>query len=179
MKMSTFGKAFLVISGIGLIAARVAANAPAELVVIVMLIVALYAAMIITSGVQFMRLQRQLRSEWQHRLYRFLPDAEYTRMVATPTTRAEISFIWTAWLGGISVAVLTLTCAWVVLTPDSSAPKLDKPKISDQAAIKVEPASAPSNVTETIRSNKASSATTISGSTKSDSKTPPVSKSSK
>lgn len=166
-------------TGIGLIAARVAANAPAELVVIVMLIIALYTAMTITSGVQFMRLQRQLRSEWQHRLYRFLPDAEYTRMVATPTTKAEISFIWTAWLGGISVAVLTLTCAWVVLTPDSSAPKLDKPKISDQAAIKVKPASAPSNVTETIRSNKASSATTISGSTKSDSKTPPVSKSSK
>lgn len=111
-------------AGIGLIAARVAVKAPAEIVLIIMLVVALYIAMVTASGIQFMRLQRQLRKDWQHRLYRFLPEAEYERMVARPAARAERSFVWTAWLGGTAVAALTVTCIWVVLaqsaTPTSS-----------------------------------------------------------
>lgn len=111
-----------VATGIGLIAARVAANAPAKLVATVMIVVALYIAMVIFSGVLFMRLQRQLRADWQHRLYRFLPDVEYTRMVVTPTGKAERSFVWTAWLGGAAVAVLTLACGWALLMPAPAAP---------------------------------------------------------
>jgi len=111
-----------VATGIGLIAARVAVNASAGLIAIVMLVVALYITMVISSGVQFMRLQRQLRTDWQHRLYRFLPKAEYTRMVLTPASKAERSFVWTAWLGAVAVAVLTLACGWAVLTPTSATP---------------------------------------------------------
>lgn len=127
-------------TGIGLIAARVAANAPAELVLIVMLIAALYTAMVITSGVQFMRLQRQLRAEWQHRLYRFLPTTEYERMVAAPTAKAERSFVWTAWLGGIAVVVLALVCTWLVLVPNSSG-------VPAQSAIQIAPVVGASNIT--------------------------------
>jgi heme/copper-type cytochrome/quinol oxidase subunit 4 len=104
-----------VITGIALIAVRIAASAPAALIVVVMLVVALYVAMVISSGIQFMRLQRQLRADWQHRLYRFLPEAEYTRMVVIPTSKAERSFTCTAWLGGAAVAVLTAFCGWTVL----------------------------------------------------------------
>lgn len=113
-----------VATGIGLIAARVATNAPAGLISIVMVVVAFYIAMVITSGVQFMRLQRQLRGEWQHRLYRFLPEAEYTRMVSQPTAKAERSFVWTAWLGGLAVAILVVACGWAVLghTPSNPVP---------------------------------------------------------
>lgn len=106
-----------VATGIGLIAARVAANAPAGLIAVVMLVVALYIAMVIFSGVQFMRLQRQLRVDWQPRLYRFLPEAEYDRMVEAPTKKAEHSFTCAAWLGGAAVAALTVTCILVVLMP--------------------------------------------------------------
>lgn len=109
-------------TGIGLIAARVTTNAPAALIAIVMLVVALYIVMVIYSGVQFMRLQRQLRVDWQHRLYRFLPTTEYALMVETPTAKAERSFIWSAWLGGVAVAILSLACAWVVLVPTFPVP---------------------------------------------------------
>lgn len=109
--------AVAIATGIGLIAARIAANASAILVALVMIVVALYIVIVISSGVQFMRLQRQLRNDWQHRLYRFLPDAEYKRMVAIPTTKAECSFVWTAWLSGVAVAMLTLACCWVVFKP--------------------------------------------------------------
>lgn len=107
--------------GIGLITARIATKAPAEIIGIFMLVVALYVAMVIFSGVQFMRLQRQLRSDWQYRLYRFLPEVEYTRMVQLPATKAERSFVLTAWLGGIAVAMLTLTCIWLVVAPTFAA----------------------------------------------------------
>lgn len=136
-------------TGIGLIAARIATKAPAELIVIVMLVVALYIAMVISSGVQFMRLQRQLRTDWQHRLYRFLPEAEYMRMVETPTAKAEHSFIQTAWVGGMAVAVLTLTCTWVVVAPTSAAPKPSNVPV--QPATQFAPASSSSSVTGVAR----------------------------
>lgn len=145
-------------AGIGLIAARVAAKVPAELVVIVMLVVALYVAMVISSGVQFMRLQRQLRNDWQHRLYRFLPEAEYERMVASPTAKAERSFLWTVWLGGTAVVALTLTCIWVVFaqsaTPTSS-------KVPVQPPTQFAPSSSLSITTGSPTSAKSSTATEI------------------
>lgn len=101
-----------VATGIGLVAARVAANAPSVLIVSIVLVVLVYIAMIIASGIRFMQLQRSLRSEWQHRLYRFLPNAEYTTLVTEPTRRAERSFMTTAWLGGAAVVALSLACGW-------------------------------------------------------------------
>ncbi|PTT65184.1 hypothetical protein DBR34_02970 [Stenotrophomonas sp. HMWF003] len=111
-----------VATGIGLIAARVAANAPAVLIVSVVAVVLIYIAMIISSGIRFMQLQRTLRAEWQHRLYRFLPRSEYATLVTAPTGRAEASFRMTAWLGGSAVAVLSVACLWVaVSTPNAAA----------------------------------------------------------
>lgn len=163
-------------TGIGLIAARIVAKAPAELVVIVMLVVALYITMVISSGVQFMHLQRQLRTDWQHRLYRFLPQAEYMRMVATPTAKAEYSFVWTAWLGGIAVAVLTLSCIWVVLAPTPSPESSNVPILP---ATQIAPTSGSSSVTGAITSSKPSAATVIPGSSQGDSKASSAPKSGK
>lgn len=125
-----------VATGIGLIAARVAANAPAELIAIVMLVVALYVVMVISSGIQFMRLQRQLRTDWQHRLYRFLPETEYKKMVEQPTSKAERSFVWTAWLGGTAVAVLAIGCAWSILVPTRSIASSARAKEKPVATVK-------------------------------------------
>jgi hypothetical protein len=106
-----------VATGIGLIAARVVANAPATLVAVIMTVVALYIVVVITSSLQFMRLQRSLRQHWYHRLYRFLPESEYTVMVTQPAAQAERSFVVTAWLGGVSVFILVLACSWVIMSP--------------------------------------------------------------
>ena len=157
-----------VVTGIGLIAARVAAKAPAELIAIVMIVVALYIAMVISSGVQFMRLQRQLRVDWQHRLYRFLPEAEYMRMVAMPAGKAERSFVWTAWLGGAAVAVLTVTCIWVVLAPTSATPTSSNVPV--QPAAKLAPSSSSATNTGSFTSAKPTTATVIPGPPKDSSK---------
>ena len=127
-KLSDMGRqltaavAAAVAAGIGLIAARVATNAPAVLIALVMSVVALYVATVIASGMQFMSLQRQLREDWQHRLYRFLPSNDYERMVANPTRRAESAFTWTARLGGVTVVLLTVVCIWLAFTQEGSEP---------------------------------------------------------
>jgi hypothetical protein len=121
-------------AGIGLMAARVATNAPPSLIAAVMVVVAIYVAAIIFSGVQFMRLQRQLREDWQHRLYRFLPTEEYKKMVVTPTQRAEQTFSGTAWLGGTAVVVLTVACIYLAFeNKGNSTQEVSQENISGQA----------------------------------------------
>ena len=131
--------AVAVTTGIGLIAARVAGNASQVLVALVMFVVVLYVGMVIFSGVQFMRLQRLLRKDWHHRLYRFLPEAEYKRMVETPTNKAERSFVWTARIGGVAVAVLFLACIWAVLVPTD--PKNTQSIVQNQPSTPLAPSS--------------------------------------
>lgn len=98
--------------GIGLVAARVAAAAHPMLIAAVMVVAAVYVLVVILSGFQFIGLQRQLRTEWQPKLYRFLPTDDYSRMVSTPAARAERSFIWTSILGGAAVLALTVVCLY-------------------------------------------------------------------
>lgn len=92
---------------LGLIAARVNAAASSGLIVTVMLVVAVYVGVVIYSGYGFIQLQRQLRKDWQPRLYRFLPSTEYENMVNTPARKAERTFFGVAWGGGLGVAALT------------------------------------------------------------------------
>ena len=92
--------------GLGLIAARVSAAASYELIVAVMVVVAAYVGVVIYSGYGFIQLQRQLRSDWQPRLYRFLPPIEYDSMVSRPAAQAERTFFKVACGGGIGVLVL-------------------------------------------------------------------------
>lgn len=92
--------------GLGLIAARVSAAASYELIVAVMVVVAAYVGVVIYSGYGFIQLQRQLRSDWQPRLYRFLPPAEYDSMVDRPAAHAERTFFKVACGGGGGVLVL-------------------------------------------------------------------------
>lgn len=92
---------------LGLIAARVNAAASYELIVAVMVVVAAYVGVVIYSGYGFIQLQRQLRSDWQPRLYRFLPLPEYESMVSKPANQAERTFFKVAWGGGGGVAILT------------------------------------------------------------------------
>ena len=113
-------------TGLGLVAARIAANAPAGLVLAVMVVIAIYVLQVILSGSQFIRLQRTLRSEWHQKLYRFLPESEYSKLVTVPVGRAERSFCWAASLGGTAVLVLLLVCLWTILHPTAAAASPDK-----------------------------------------------------
>lgn len=94
--------------GFGLIAARLSTSTPHWLLVTVMGIVVLYVVAIVYSGYDFICLQRTLRLQWKDRLYRFLPQSEYESMVAKPISHAERTFKFTAWFGGIAVALLTV-----------------------------------------------------------------------
>ncbi|USX25367.1 hypothetical protein NHH73_22620 [Oxalobacteraceae bacterium OTU3CINTB1] len=100
--------------GFGLIAARLSTSTPRWLLITVMVIVVLYVTAIIFSGYDFIRLQRNIRRQWQSRLYRFLPPEEYKSMVATPTAHAERTFKITACVGGVAVALLAVAifCDW-------------------------------------------------------------------
>ena len=154
-KLSDMGRqltaavAAAVATGIGLIAARVATNAPAMLIALVMGVVALYVTTVIVSGMQFMSLQRQLREDWQHRLYRFLPTNDYERMVVKPTRRAERAFVWTARLGGAAVALLTAVCIWLAFTQEGHEPassqadtvshSVGQPSSADVVKVEMEP----------------------------------------
>lgn len=104
-------------TGLGLIAARVATNAPVGFILAIMVVIGIYVLQVILSGSQFIRLQRTLRKEWHSKLYRFLPSNEYTKMVTNPVRRAECSFYWTAILGGASVLILLIVCLWTILYP--------------------------------------------------------------
>jgi hypothetical protein len=107
--------------GLGLIAARIATSAAPWLLTGIMSIVALYVAIIIYSGYDFINLQRKLRTDWQPRLYRFLPETEYKKMVADPARHAENTFFWCARIGSIIVLLLlgALIVLWLVDRPVS------------------------------------------------------------
>lgn len=110
-------------TGIGLVAARIAVKASPEVVAAIMGVVVLYVASVIFAGVQFIWLQRQMRADWQGRLYRFLPDKEYESLVTKPIKRAEKAFFWSAWLGGMAVVVLAIICAWPLFSSTDVGPR--------------------------------------------------------
>jgi hypothetical protein len=101
--------------GVGLLAARIAAKAPINLIGSIMIIVAVYIALIIMTGWNLVRLQRQLREDWHPKIYRFLTDAEYLSMVERPAKTAEYAFIFGASVGGVIVASLTIYICYLWL----------------------------------------------------------------
>ena len=132
-------------TGIGLMAARTAVGAPKALIASVMAVVLVYVLAVIVAGFQFISLQRRLRTEWQPRLYRFLPAADYDRMVDKPAAQAERAFRWTAILGGGAVLALAAVCLWLTLQPDASKSAAPSGTQTSQArsqepAAKTEPA---------------------------------------
>lgn len=102
--------------GIGLLAARVGAKAPINVVGSVMIVVAVYVALIIVTGWNLIRLQRQLRHDWHPKIYRFLTDSEYSMMVNRPAATAEFAFAVCAISGGVIVTGLTSYICYLWIT---------------------------------------------------------------
>jgi hypothetical protein len=85
--------------GVGLVAARLSTTINPWLISMVMLIATGYIGMIVYSGWSFISLQRGLRKDWQPKLYRFLPQDEYNKMVAAPAKKSEQVFTYSAAIG--------------------------------------------------------------------------------
>lgn len=94
--------------GVGLVAARLSTDINPWLISMVMLIATGYIGMIIYSGWKFISLQRELRRDWQPKLYRFLPRDEYQKMVAIPAKKSEKVFKCSAVIGMVAVIVMFL-----------------------------------------------------------------------
>ncbi|WP_440981034.1 hypothetical protein [Shinella sumterensis] len=107
--------------GIGLIAVRmtmaVASPAVAGATLLIGIVLCVYVGVIIASGWQFVTIQRELRQAWRNRLYRFLPETEYKRMVVDPARKAEQAFE-TASIVSAILAALLLVAVMVVSVPE-------------------------------------------------------------
>lgn len=108
-----------VFGNIGLIVARLTLPPSSFYVplaaVVLGIVLALYVATVIWSGTHFLRLQRDLRSAWRSKLYRFLTDLEYKEMVDRPAARAERGFRTAAWCGGVLCALMLLAVILIAL----------------------------------------------------------------
>jgi hypothetical protein len=93
--------------GFGLLAARVSANAPISLIMVIMLVACFYVVSIVLSGFGLIHLQRQVRQDWHTKIYRFLTDSDYHSLVVKPSKIAEKMFHWAAALGGGIVLAIT------------------------------------------------------------------------
>lgn len=98
--------------GVGLIVARLTLStssvAVAGGVLMIGFVLCLYVAVTIVSGRQFVSIQRDLREQWRDRLYRFLPEAEYHKLVTSPAARAEKAFNTASAISALLAAVLML-----------------------------------------------------------------------
>lgn len=107
------------VGNVGLIVARLTVAKDAKFVgggaAAVGIALAVYVALVVASGWHFLTIQRDLRAEWRERLYRFLGEDEYTRMVTRPVERAEKGFRNAAIGSGIVTAVMLVAILLVVL----------------------------------------------------------------
>ncbi|PNG32239.1 hypothetical protein A1395_22305 [Pseudomonas protegens] len=78
--------------GMGLIAARLTLQINPYLISLVMAVAFGYTTLNVVSGRKFINIQRQLRRDWQSKLYRFLSESEYKKMVGNPINQAESFF---------------------------------------------------------------------------------------
>lgn len=78
--------------GLGLIVARLTLQINPFLISLVMSVAFGYTTLNVLSGRKFISIQRQLRQDWQSKLYRFLSETEYQKMVGDPIEQAESFF---------------------------------------------------------------------------------------
>lgn len=85
--LSAAGALFYVI---GLVAARLS-SAPMDAVVfdVLLMVGMIYSGGIVSVNYHVIVLQRELRSVWRSKIYRYLTDEEYAQMVQDPNVRAE------------------------------------------------------------------------------------------
>ncbi|WP_426035881.1 hypothetical protein [Brevundimonas sp. DC300-4] len=105
-----------IFAGIGLIAARITTETPAPALLTMGVVLGGYITFIILNGYRQIALQRELRLEWQKRLYSYISNEDYRRMVLNPAGKAEGHFTAAAWGGGVITALVLVALCLAVWT---------------------------------------------------------------
>ena len=111
--------------GLGLIAARLTLQINPYLISLVMVVAFSYTTLNVMSGRKFISIQRKLRRDWQSKLYRFLSEAEFKKMVGDPVKQAESFFYKVSCRGLILLGAVALGIAifaFVYTTPPVATP---------------------------------------------------------
>ncbi|MGY2440007.1 hypothetical protein [Pseudomonas sp. SDO52101_S400] len=117
--------------GLGLIVARLTLQINPYLISLVMAVAFGYATLNVMSGRKFISIQQKLRLDWQSKLYRFLSEVEFKKMVGDPIEQAESFFYKVSCRGllmlggaslGIAVFAFVYTTQPVVSAAASKAP---------------------------------------------------------
>lgn len=132
--------------GLGLIVARLTLQINPYLISIVMTVAFGYTTLNVMSGRKFINIQRKLRQDWQPKLYRFLSEAEFKKMVGDPIEQAEEFFYKVSRQGmtmlglaalGISIFAFAYSVApiptHVPSTPPAPTPASPLPPTNDPA----------------------------------------------
>ncbi|MCW2317605.1 hypothetical protein M2322_003169 [Rhodoblastus acidophilus] len=121
--------------GFTLIAARFTNSAHPYLIAAIMIVVVIYVGLVIYWGQQFISLQRELRREWQPKLYRFLAPDEYRKMVDRPAAKAEKTYYRTSAVGAVAVLLLAgaVIYAAFCLSPDQPLSKPTSTSVQSSA----------------------------------------------
>lgn len=124
--------------GLGLIVARLTLQINPYLIAIVMAVAFGYTVLNVMSGRKFINIQRQLRQDWQPKLYRFLSEAEFKKMVAEPVEQAEglfdkVSFRGIAMLGHAALGVTIFAFAYSAPVPAAATPVVPSPQAPPNA----------------------------------------------
>lgn len=142
--------------GLGMIVARLTLQIDPYLILIVMIVAFGYTTLNVMSGRKFINIQRKLRQDWQSKLYRFLSEAEFKKMVGDPIEQAEGFFYRVSYQGmtmlgaaalGIAIFAFVYTTPTAVIPPAASVPPIRAPA-SPQSPTS-EPASQPKPLPET------------------------------
>lgn len=106
-----------VFANLGIIVARLTIPATSKWVpaaaMTLGVVLAVYVGLIIWSGLHYLGLQATLRNEWRERLYRFLDDSEYQRMVIDPVERAERGFKIACCIAGF-LTIMLFVAVWMI-----------------------------------------------------------------
>lgn len=108
--------------GLGLIAARLTLQINPYLISIVMAVAVGYTVLNVMSGRKFINIQRKLRKDWQPKLYRFLSEAEFKKMVGEPIEQAEGLFYKVSCRGIAMLGVAALGISIYAFTYSAPAP---------------------------------------------------------
>lgn len=103
--------------GIGLVAARVTTDTPPLALLVMGLVVSGYVSLVIYSGIKQIKFQREMRTVWRDRLYGYISNEDYKKMVLIPAGKAEEQFHQSAIAGGVIAALIMVSLLVAMLIP--------------------------------------------------------------
>lgn len=103
--------------GIGLVAARISTDTPPLALLVMGLVVSGYVALVIYSGNKQIEFQREMRTVWRERLYGYISNEDYKKMVLDPAGKAEAQFHQSAIAGGVIAALIIVSLVVAMVVP--------------------------------------------------------------